>query len=63
MEDHRVEFDFSVRNSSGCIVQFVYGDDGMDACKVENQSIIITVPPERTKETTILGEGLDSLGK
>jgi len=41
MEDLRVEFDFSVRNSSGCIIQFIYGDDAMDACRVENQSIII----------------------
>ena len=41
MEDLRVEYDFSVRNSSGCILQFVYGDDGMDACKVENQSLMI----------------------
>jgi len=41
MEDLRVDYDYSVRNSSGCIIQFIYGDDGMDACKVENQSLII----------------------
>ena len=41
MEDLRVEYDYSVRNSSGCIIQFVYGDDGMDACNVENQSFKI----------------------
>jgi DNA-directed RNA polymerase II subunit RPB1 len=41
MEDLRVEYDFSVRNSSGCIIQFIYGDDAMDSCKVESQSLII----------------------
>ena len=41
MEDLRVEYDVSVRNSSGCIIQFTYGDDGMDACFVESQPLII----------------------
>ena len=36
-----IEYDFSVRNSSGCIIQFIYGDDAMDACNVENQSFKI----------------------
>ena len=41
MEDLRVNYDYSVRNSSGCIVQFIYGDDGMDACKVESQPLLV----------------------
>ena len=41
MEDLRVEYDFSVRNSSGCIIQFTYGDDGMDSCFVESQPLVI----------------------
>jgi DNA-directed RNA polymerase II subunit RPB1 len=41
MEDLRVEYDYSVRNNSGCIIQFVYGDDGMDSCFVESQSLVI----------------------
>ena len=41
MEDLRVEYDYSVRNNSGCIVQFIYGEDGMDACTVESQSFNI----------------------
>ena len=41
MEDLKVEYDLSVRNSSGCIIQFIYGDDGMDACFVESQPLII----------------------
>lgn len=39
MEDCKVNFDGSVRNASGAIVQFLYGDDGMDACKVESQPV------------------------
>ena len=31
MEDLKVDYDYTVRNSSGCIIQFVYGNDGMDA--------------------------------
>jgi DNA-directed RNA polymerase II subunit RPB1 len=41
MEDLRVEYDYSVRNNSGCIIQFVYGDDGMDPCFVESQPLLI----------------------
>jgi DNA-directed RNA polymerase II subunit RPB1 len=41
MEDLKVDYDFSVRNNSGCIIQFTYGEDGMDSCSVESQSIMI----------------------
>ena len=41
MEDLRVSYDYSVRNNSDCIIQFKYGEDGMDACFVEDQSLII----------------------
>lgn len=36
MEEYRVIIDGSVRNSAGCILQFLYGDDGMDAKKLVN---------------------------
>lgn len=39
MEDCKVNFDGSVRNASGAIVQFLYGEDGMDGNKVESQVI------------------------
>ena len=42
MEDLMVTYDYSVRNSSGAIVQFIYGDDGMDATFVESQPLLIT---------------------
>ena len=42
MEDLKVHYDYSVRSSSGSILQFVYGDDGMDSIYVESQPLIVT---------------------
>jgi DNA-directed RNA polymerase beta' subunit len=42
LEDLKVEYDMTVRNNKGRIVQFSYGDDHFDSTKVENQSIPIT---------------------
>ena len=39
LEDLKVEYDMTVRNNKGRIVQFSYGDDNFDSTKVENQSI------------------------
>ena len=39
LEDLKVEYDMTVRNSKGKIVQFKYGDDGFDTTRVENQFI------------------------
>lgn len=39
MEDNKVEYDGSVRNAEGAIVQFVYGVDGGDPCKLEKISV------------------------
>ena len=39
LEDLKVEYDMTVRNSKGKIVQFAYGDDGFDTTRVENQVI------------------------
>lgn len=39
LEDLKVEYDMTVRNSKGKIVQFAYGDDGFDSTKVENQIV------------------------
>lgn len=40
MEDCKVSYDLTVRNASGSIVQFLYGEDGMDATKIEAQPIL-----------------------
>jgi DNA-directed RNA polymerase II subunit RPB1 len=37
MEDLKVEYDMTVRNGKQRIIQFSYGDDGIDTIKVENQ--------------------------
>jgi DNA-directed RNA polymerase II subunit RPB1 len=39
LEDVKVEYDGTVRNASGDILQFVYGEDGMDASFMENQTL------------------------
>jgi len=39
MEDAKIYYDNTVRNSSGTIIQYIYGEDGMDGCKIENQFI------------------------
>ena len=39
MEDAKIHYDMSVRNASGQIISFMYGDDGMDAIKLEKQFI------------------------
>jgi DNA-directed RNA polymerase beta' subunit len=39
LEDIKVEYDMTVRNSKGKIIQFAYGDDNIDTVKVEEQAI------------------------
>ena len=39
MEDVMVRYDHTVRNSLGDIIQFVYGEDGLDACFIEKQKL------------------------
>ncbi|MEB3202958.1 MAG: LAGLIDADG family homing endonuclease, partial [Synechococcus sp.] len=41
MEDCKVNYDLTVRNASGSIVQFLYGEDGMDGTKIESQPLPI----------------------
>ena len=39
MEDCKIYYDQTVRNATGAIVQYLYGEDGMDGTKIENQYI------------------------
>lgn len=39
MEDCKVNYDGTVRNAGGNIVQFLYGEDGMDPTKIEKQRL------------------------
>ena len=41
LEDLKVSYDNTVRNSNGKIVQFVFGEDGIDTIRVETQQIPI----------------------
>ena len=41
LEDLKVEYDMTVRNNKMKVVQFSYGDDGIDTTKVESQEIPI----------------------
>ncbi|KAF7153706.1 hypothetical protein RHSIM_Rhsim01G0223300 [Rhododendron simsii] len=37
LEDLSIQYDNTVRNASGAIVQFIYGDDGMDPSQMEGK--------------------------
>ena len=39
MEDTKIYYDHTVRNASGTIIQYIYGEDGMDGTKIEKQYI------------------------
>ena len=39
LEDIKVEYDMTIRNNKGKIIQFQYGDDNFDSTKTENQSL------------------------
>ncbi|KAJ1649976.1 DNA-directed RNA polymerase II core subunit rpo21, partial [Dispira simplex] len=39
LEDCMVHYDGTVRNSLGQVLQFCYGEDGMDACYIERQKV------------------------
>ena len=51
LEDLKIEYDMTVRNNKGRIVQFVYGDDGFDSTKIENQNLKL---PEMSNEEIYL---------
>jgi len=40
MENIHVRTDYTIRNANGHIVQFLYGEDGVDATKLETESLI-----------------------
>ena len=48
LEDLKVEYDMTVRNGKGKIIQFAYGDDGFDPTRVENQQLpLVTMSLEQ----------------
>ena len=41
LQDLKIEYDGTVRNANKNIVQFVYGDDGLDVSKTEGGKISV----------------------
>ena len=51
MEDVMVKYDGTVRNSQGQVLQFLYGEDGMDAVALENQKIpTVGMPKDKLRK-------------
>ncbi|KAJ2158302.1 DNA-directed RNA polymerase II core subunit rpo21 [Coemansia sp. RSA 552] len=44
LEDIMCHYDGTIRNSQGQIIQFVYGEDGMDGCFIEKQKVLSLRP-------------------
>lgn len=59
-EDIVVEYDGTVRNSMGMIVQFAYGDDAMDASTVLSQKLPMWRMSDVTFNSTYVWEGASS---
>tara|TARA_Y100000389_G_scaffold194254_2_gene224014 strand:- start:1110 stop:5657 length:4548 start_codon:yes stop_codon:yes gene_type:complete len=49
-EDLKVGYDYTVRDSSGSIIQYVYGDDAMNPIHMESQPLILMKTPFKKKE-------------
>ncbi|KAJ3088162.1 DNA-directed RNA polymerase II subunit rpb1 [Quaeritorhiza haematococci] len=52
LEDVQVRYDGTVRDATGSIVQFLYGEDNMDGAKVEKQKIRLMHMSDRELEKT-----------
>ncbi len=62
LEDIKVEYDMTVRNNKGRIVQFAYGDDGIDATRVENQTVpIVGMSVEDIYMHYDIGDGISEI--
>ena len=60
MEDCKVVYDLSVRNAGGNIIQFKYGEDGMDYNKIETQhSDLLTSTLEDIQKKHMFGSDED----
>lgn len=64
MEDFKIHHDGTVRNAAGTIIQFLYGEDGMDPIRVERQKLthITASPPEVQAQFMFDDEELLSYG-
>jgi DNA-directed RNA polymerase II subunit RPB1 len=57
LEDVMVKYDGTVRNSLGDVIQFLYGEDGMDAVWIESQRLDhLRMNPRKFNETYVILE-------
>lgn len=64
MEDCKVFHDGTVRNAAGAIVQFLYGEDGMDATKIESQEVpYVLMDPLRMQDEFLIKSIEDFTGQ
>jgi len=61
MEDLKADYNYSVRSSNGNIVQFMYGDDGMDSIKIEEIPLDILKLSKADIEKKYEGPTLDKI--
>jgi DNA-directed RNA polymerase II subunit RPB1 len=62
MEDFKINHDGTVRNAGGNIIQFIYGEDGMDPIKIEKQSLpTVKLAPHAIVETYTFAADLSDL--
>jgi DNA-directed RNA polymerase II subunit RPB1 len=59
LEDVMVKYDGSVRNSVGDIVEFIYGEDGLDACCIESQHVDVVPCSDRQFEEKVRVDVMD----
>ena len=50
MEGLCLQYDGTIRNSNGDLLQFLYGEDGMDGVAVEHMKIPMTLQTEKKFE-------------
>eukprot|EP01035_Chromulina_nebulosa_P019444 gene19444-25324_t len=63
METVMARYDGTLRNARGCIMQFLYGEDGMDAQKIEKQTFdTYSYPFSKFKDTYHLDVMSDTFG-
>jgi len=64
METVMARYDTTMRNSKGCIMQFLYGEDGMDAQRIEKQVFdCYKLPAHKFKDVYYLDPSADSFGQ
>ncbi len=62
LEDVSVRYDNTVRNSRGMIIQFLYGEDGLDATYLENVNVdLLGLTPKQLHEKYYFSD--DTVGK